>query len=157
MEWQMFTKTYLIAGATFIAMAGLPIEMEASSAASLKNCSRCRLLSGWGMGVVQETAFDPEKIKTIQGEVISVQDLPSEGEVVGGVYVLLKTDTGNVPVRLGPSAYIVKSGFSIEPYDTLTVTGSEVGDEPTGMIAIQVEKGSDNLKLRNKGGAVAWR
>ena len=142
----MLSKAYWIAIVACLAGTGLSHAADADSSAALKSCSRCRLLSGWGMGMVQESAFDAEKIKTIQGEVLSVQNLPSEGEVVGGVYVLLKTDAGNIAVRLGPSVYVLKGGMSIEPYDALTVTGSEVGtEEKKGIIATQVQKGTDTL------------
>lgn len=154
----MLAKKYWIAAVACLTIANLSHAADNSSASALKTCSRCRLLSGWGMGVVKESAFDADKIKTVQGEVLSVQNLPSEGEVVGGVYVLLKTDAGNVAVRLGPSAYVLKDGMSIEPYDALTVTGSEVGaEEKPGIIATQVQKGADTLQLRGTNGAVAWR
>ena len=155
----MFIKRSLLAIATCLAFTGINNEVEASSeASSLKTCSRCRLLSGWGMGTAPEAAFDAEKIKTIQGDVVSVQDLPSEAGVVGGVYVLLKTESGNVPVRLGPASVVTAAGLSIEPYDTLTVIGSEIDtDDHKGMIATQVCKGSDSVQLRTKAGAIAWR
>lgn len=148
----MLTKGFAIA-VSMCMMVGVVIEADAKS--SLGNCARCRLLSGWGMGTVPESAFDPAKIKTVEGQVVSVQDLKAENDVVGGVYVLLKTkDDSNVAVRLAPSSYILSSGLSIEPYDTLTVTGSEVEQ---GILATQVRKGSDSVQVRSPSGAVAWR
>ncbi len=154
----MLARGSWVAVSVCLLVAGIGNEVRATSAASLKSCSRCRLLSGWGMGVVPESSFDADTIKTIEGEVVSVQDLPKGTEVVDGVYVLLKTEAGNVAVRLGPASAITGAGVSIEPYDTLTITGSEVKmDDHQGFIATEVCKGSDSIQLRSKSGVVAWR
>ncbi len=155
----MLIRKSLIATAALLVLATLAIEVEGSSASALKTCSRCRILSGWSMGSAPESAFDSQTIKTIQGDVVSVQELPTEADVVGGIYVLLKTgDNENVAVRLGPSSVITAGGLSIEPYDTLTVIGSEIDTGGhKGIIATQVRKGSDSVQLRSNKGAVAWK
>ena len=71
---------------------------------------------------------------------------------------MVQTDKETISVDLGPGWYVEKQTPRIEANDTITVTGSRVtvGGKPA-IIAAQVEKGNETLKLRDDGyGVPAW-
>ena len=74
--------------------------------------------------------YNPQTVATVKGR---VEDLGSYGltgwKAMPGMQVqglLLKTDKGNIPVYLGPPAYVRKQGFALKQGDSLEVTGSQV-------------------------------
>ena len=70
----------------------------------------------------------------------------------------LQTDKETIAVHLGPSWYIDKQTPKIETNDTITVTGSRVTvDGKPAIIAAQVKKGNEILKLRDENGIPVWR
>ncbi len=74
--------------------------------------------------------YDPSTETTVKGTVDEVlQQTGRRG--FGGTHLVLKTDTGNVTVHVGPSSYISAQGFSFAKGDAVTVTGSKVkmGDQ----------------------------
>ena len=71
---------------------------------------------------------------------------------------MLQTDKETIAVHLGPSWYIDKQTPKIETNGTITVTGSRVTvDGKPAIIAAQVKKGNEILKLRDENGIPAWR
>ena len=71
---------------------------------------------------------------------------------------MLQTDKETIAVHLGPGWYIDKQTPQIETNDTITVTGSRVTiDEKPAIIAAQVKKGNEILKLRDENGIPVWR
>ena len=106
---------------------------------------------------VAQRNYDPKTVETIEGKVLSVEKTPSKGRGYG-VHLTLQTEKETVPVHLGPDWYIDKQTPHIEANDTITVTGSRVtvGGKPA-LIAAQVKKGNETLKLRDDNGIPAWR
>ena len=104
---------------------------------------------------VAQRNYDPKTVETIEGKVLSVDKMQQRGR---GVHLMLQTDKETVAVHLGPSWYIEKQTPKIEPNDTVTVTGSRVTIEgKSAIIAAQIKKGNDVLKLRDENGIPAWR
>ena len=61
-------------------------------------------------------------------------------------------------MHVGPSWYIDKQSPRIEANDTITVTGSRVTvDGKPAIIAAQVKKEDETLKLRDENGIPVWR
>jgi hypothetical protein len=104
---------------------------------------------------IAQRNYDPKTVETIEGKVLSVEKMQQRGR---GVHLLLQTDKETVAVHLGPSWYIDKQTPKIETNDTITVTGSRVtvGAKPA-IIAAQVKKGTETLKLRDENGIPVWR
>ena len=112
------------------------------------------LLSAYN--VVAQRNYDPKTVETIQGKVLSVEKTASKGRGYG-VHLTLQTDKETVSVHLGPGWYIEKQTPHIEANDTITVTGSRVTfDGKPAIIAAQVTKGNEILKLRDENGIPAW-
>lgn len=74
-----------------------------------------------------------------------------------GTHLTLKTDTGTLPVHVGPSSYLTSKNFSIAKGDKLTILGSKVQYQGSDfIIAKEITKGSEVLTLRNSAGFPMW-
>jgi hypothetical protein len=69
----------------------------------------------------------------------------------------VKTDKETISVHLGPSWYLENQDVKIEPKDRVEVKGSRVtfAGNPA-MIAAEVKKGDEVLKLRDDNGFPVW-
>lgn len=104
--------------------------------------------------VFAQRNYDPKTVETLQGKVLSVETTQQRGR---GVHLMLQTDKETVAVHLGPSWYIKKQMLKIDTDDTISVTGSRViiGGKPA-IIAAEVKKGNETVKLRDENGIPAW-
>ena len=106
--------------------------------------------------------YDPKTVETVSGEVTSAQQVhhgKGGGQRGGGygVHVRLKTDTGEIWVHLGPTWYLDKQGLKIATGDRIEVRGSRVTLEgQPAIIAAEVKKGNQSLRLRDATGVPAW-
>jgi hypothetical protein len=103
---------------------------------------------------IAQRKYNPKTVETVQGRVLSMEKMQQRGS---GVHLMLQTDKETVAVHLGPSWYIDKQTPNIETNDTITVTGSRVtvGGKPA-IIATEVKKGDEVLKLRDDNGIPVW-
>ena len=107
--------------------------------------------------VMAQRNYDTKTVETIQGKVVSVEKTSSKGRAYG-IHLILQTDKETIPVHLGPGWYVEKQTPRFEPNDTVTVTGSRVTvDGKPAIIAAQVKKGNDILRLRDENGVPVWR
>jgi hypothetical protein len=118
---------------------------------------RWRGSGGWGAGGRYARLYDPRTVETIKGEVLRVDHLTPEKGMSYGVHLSVKTDKETVAVHLGPAWYLDRQDVAIEVYDTVEVTGSrvEIGGAPA-IIAAEVRKGDQTLKLRDESGRPVW-
>jgi hypothetical protein len=116
---------------------------------------------GWGGRM-----YDPKTVETVSGEVVSVEQIHGQGwgQASGGrgggygVHLILKSDKEDVAVHLGPSWYLDKHGLSIAPGNRVEVRGSRITLQgKPAIIAAEVKKGDQSLKLRNDDGLPVWR
>jgi hypothetical protein len=106
---------------------------------------------------IAQRNYDPKTVETIQGKVLSIEKTPSKGRGYG-VHLTLQTEKESISVHLGPGWYIEKQTPHIESNDTIIVTGSRVTfDGKPAIIAAQVKKGNETLKLRDENGIPSWR
>jgi hypothetical protein len=101
--------------------------------------------------------YDPKTVETLEGKVLSIEKATHSQGRNYGVHLALQTDKEIIAVHFGPSWYIDRQSPKIETNDTITLTGSRVSinGKPT-IIAAQVKKGDDVLKLRDDQGTPAW-
>ncbi len=102
--------------------------------------------------------YDVQSVQTVSGEVMSVEKIAYGRRGYYGVHLLLKSAEGDLSVHLGPSWFIDRQPMKIEPHDVIEVTGSRViyAGKPV-LIAAQVRKGDESLKLRTADGLPLWR
>jgi hypothetical protein len=112
---------------------------------------------GWGPGGAYGKIYDPKTVETVTGEVVSVDVLTPMHRMHRGVHVQLKTVKETISVHLGPAWYIENQDTKIEPKDKIEVKGSRVTfDGKPAIIAAEVVKGDEVLKLRDDQGIPCW-
>ena len=112
---------------------------------------------GWGMGSHYGRMYDPKTAETIGGVVEKIEKITPMKGMSYGVHVLVKTEKETIDIHLGPGWYIENQDVKIMPGDKVEVTGSRITfqDKPA-IIAAEVRKGDEVLKLRDENGFPAW-
>ena len=112
---------------------------------------------GWGARDAYNRMFNPQTVQTLSGDVVNVDKFIPSKNMSYGVHLILKTEKGTIPVHLGPSWYMEKQPVTIAAGDKVEVTGSRVTYQGNpAIIAAEVKKGDQILKLRNAAGIPAW-
>jgi hypothetical protein len=103
--------------------------------------------------------YDPATVETLNGVVERVEQVKGMGGGGGsGIHLLLKTDKEEIPVLLGPSWYVEKQSLAFAPQDRVEVRGSRTSYEgKPAIVAAEVKKGDQVLKLRDTAGVPLWR
>lgn len=112
---------------------------------------------GWEAGSPYVRMYNPQAVETINGEVLSVDQIkPMEG-MHYGIHLAVKTATETIEVHLGPGWYIENQEVKIEHNDTVEVRGSRIIYQgKPALIAAEVKKGEQVLTLREANGFPAW-
>jgi hypothetical protein len=113
---------------------------------------------GRGGGMHYGTMWEPKTIETLSGEVVTVEKyVPGRGGTSYGVRLSLKTEKETIPVVLGPASYIEEKRIKFAANDKIEVKGSKMSiqGQPT-IIAAEVKKGDQVLKLRDDKGIPLW-
>lgn len=112
---------------------------------------------GWGPEGQYSRMYDPATVETIRGEVVSVDRFSPMKGVGQGVHMTIKTATETLSVHLGPAWYLENQDVKLEPKQTVEVKGSRIvfRDKPA-IIAAEVHKGDEVLKLRDDSGYPVW-
>lgn len=112
---------------------------------------------GWGPGSAYGRMFDPKTVETVTGEVVKVDRITPMQGMSSGVHLVVKTDKGDVSVHLGPQWYLENQDVKIEPKDKVEIKGSRVTLQGQAtLIAAEVKKGDEVLKLRDDAGVPMW-
>jgi hypothetical protein len=112
---------------------------------------------GWGMGGAYGRMYDTKTVETITGVVEKVEmTMPMRG-MSYGVHLAVKSEKGTFDVHLGPGWYIENQDVKIMPGDKVEVTGSKIifRNKPA-IIAAEVRKGDEVLRLRDRNGVPVW-
>jgi hypothetical protein len=112
---------------------------------------------GWGAGTPYSKMYDPKSVETVSGEVQKVEAITPRKGMSYGVHMSVKTDKETVSVHLGPAWYIENQDIKLEPKDKVEVRGSKITfDGKPALIAAEVKKGDQVLKLRDDSGVPVW-
>jgi hypothetical protein len=112
---------------------------------------------GWGMGAPYGRMYDTKTVEIIRGVVEKIEMITPMRGMSHGVHLLLKTKNKTLDVHLGPSWYIENQDVKIMPGDEVEVTGSEITfQNKPAIIAAEVKKGDEVLRLRDSDGVPAW-
>ncbi len=112
---------------------------------------------GWGPESQYGRMYNPKTIETLSGEVVSIDRMAPMKGMHYGIHLTLKTAKETISVHLGPSWYIENQDVKLEPHDTLEIKGSRVTfDEKPAIIAADLRKGNETLKLRDEKGYPVW-
>jgi len=134
----------------FIVVLVLAVAMTAS-------VSQAYMRGGRWWGGKYGKMYDPKTVETIKGTIESVGRFTPLKGMSQGVHLMVKTDTETIDVHLGPSWYVDRQKMKFEANDAVEVTGSRVTfDGKPAIIAAEVKKGEETLKLRDASGVPAW-
>lgn len=112
---------------------------------------------GWGPGTSYGQMYNPQTVETVSGEVISVDKVRPMKGMADGVHLTVKTDNQTISVHLGPAWYVEKQDKKIVATDKIEVKGSRITFEgKPAVIAAEVRKGDEVLKLRDERGIPVW-
>lgn len=112
---------------------------------------------GWGVGGNYSRMSDPARVETISGEVVSIDEFSPMKGMSSGIHITLRAEKETIPVHLGPEWFLEKQDAAIAKGDNLEVTGSRVTfDGKPAIIAAEVKKGNEVLKLRDSDGVPVW-
>jgi hypothetical protein len=112
---------------------------------------------GWGRNAQYNRMYDPRTVETITGEVVAVEKFTPGKGMSAGVHLQLKPDRETISVHLGPAWFIENQDVKIEPKDKIEVKGSRITfDGKPAIIAAEVKKGDEVLKLRDDNGVPVW-
>jgi hypothetical protein len=112
---------------------------------------------GWGPGSQYHRLYDTSTVQTMSGEVVSVDHVTPMQGMSSGIHMTVKTATETVSVHLAPSWYLENQDVKLEPKDTVEVTGSRITFQgKPAVIAAEVRKGEEVLKLRDDNGFPVW-
>lgn len=133
-----------VAFAAAAAMAALALPTESFAQGAMRG--------GYGM------RYDTQTVETVSGEVIAVEKVAYGRRGHYGVHLVLKTAQGELQVDLGPSWFVNRQPMKIRPHDAIEVTGSRVTRQgKPALIAAEVKKGGEMLRLREADGLPLWR
>lgn len=113
--------------------------------------------SGWGPKSAFNKMYNPATVETIKGEILSVEKITPMKGMSYGIHLLIKNNNETISVHLGPAWYFDKNNFVINVKDKVEIVGSRItyGGKPA-IIAAEVKKGDEIVKLRDKNGYPLW-
>ena len=143
----------LVVSVLAIAVLALCVVTESIAQGGMK----WRGSGGWGPGGHYGRMYDPKSVEIISGRVILVEKITPRTGMSYGVHATLQSEKETISVHLGPGWYIENQDVKIEPQDTIEVKGSRVtlAGKPA-IIAAEVKKGDELLKLRDQSGFPIW-
>lgn len=112
---------------------------------------------GWGAGAKYNKMYNPATVETISGEVVTVSRMVPVKGMSYGIHMMVKTEKESISVHLGPGWFIENQVMKFAPGDRVEVKGSRIiFDGKPAVIAAEVKKGDDVLKLRDESGFPVW-
>jgi hypothetical protein len=107
--------------------------------------------------ILAQRDYDAKTVETVGGNVLSIENTTPAKRRGYWVQLMLQTGNETIAVQLGPAWYIDKQTPRIEANDTITVTGSRLTlDGRSAIIAANITKGNELLKLRDDNGIAVW-
>jgi hypothetical protein len=140
-----------------IEFAVLAVVVGMTPAALAQRSAPCWGKGGLGMGGPYARMYDPSTVETLQGTIVSIDEVPSPSSMAAGVHAMVKTDKETTSVHLGPAWFVNSQDIKLQKGDTVEVRGSRITYEgKPAVIAAEVKKGGVMLKLRETDGTPLW-
>lgn len=102
--------------------------------------------------------YDLKTVETVRGVVVAAPRPTPKGGMPERAQLTLKTEKETLTVYLGPGWFVEKQGLKIADLDQIRVTGSRITVQGTpALLAGEIRKGNQVLRLRNEQGQPLWR
>lgn len=112
---------------------------------------------GWEPEGAYCRLYDAKTVVTVSGTIEKVEKVVPMKGMGTGVHFLLNTPKELIPVQLGPEWFMDKQSVKVQAKETVEVTGSRVPcDGKNVILASEVKRGADVLKLRDASGKPTW-
>jgi hypothetical protein len=113
--------------------------------------------NGWGRQTKYGRLYNIKSVESIIGRVIGVERIVPMKGMPNGVHLMVETSKETISVHLGPSWFIDEQKVKIALQDQVQIKGSRImfNGKPV-IIAEEVKKGEEELKLRDGNGSPAW-
>ena len=100
--------------------------------------------------------YDPKTEVTIQGTVEKINRMGNANMPGMGIYLIVQSGNETTEVHLGPATFVEKT-MAFKEGDTIQVTGAKVTMMGRATVmAREVKKGDEVLKLRDERGVPLW-
>ncbi len=97
-------------------------------------------------------------METVTGKVSEVIRRARPGPIKAMVDVRLTSDSKKMLVRLAPIEFLEEKKFAVKQGEVLSVSGYRMTTaEGKFLVAIEVRRGSQTLRLRHSPGKPAWK
>jgi hypothetical protein len=101
--------------------------------------------------------YEPSMAEVVSGDVFAVKDIETKNGKMNGAGLELTTSSGQILVFLGPHIYVDFQNILISAGDKVAITGVKtMVDGQTLLVAGEVRKGNEVLKLRDDKGSPLW-
>ncbi len=142
---------------TFLTAVIFVISLSLVSESFAQTGMMWRGSGGWGTGTPYGRIYNPATVETIAGEVAGIDKITPFRGMNYGVHMTVKTDKEVISVHLGPGWFIENQDVNINTGDKVEVKGSRVTfNGKPAIIAAEIKKGKDVLKLRDENGFPVW-
>lgn len=116
-----------------------------------------QLTSTWSGESEYGKLYNPQRVRTISGQVESVDNVAPLAGMAVGTQLTITSSEGWSVVLVAPVSYLSRQDVAFRKGETVTVTGSEIkiGERPV-LAAAKVTHGDNTLTLRDDQGKVLW-
>jgi hypothetical protein len=148
----MRTKQFYLWAMMAVLLIGLlPVEVISQQGSRGKGSGQ------WGPASKYVRLYNPSTVETMSGEIISIDKIYPMSGMYYGLHLMLRTTKETISVHLGPGWYIEKQDIQLQAKDKIEVKGSRIDfNGKPALIAAEVKKGDDVLKLRDENGFPLW-
>jgi hypothetical protein len=112
---------------------------------------------GWGGGSRYNMMYNVNTVETAKGDIVKIERVMPMKGMSHGVHLIVKTANGTLDVHLGPEWYVENQDVRLMVGDKIVIKGSRITlqGKPV-IIAAEVKKGDETLKLRDERGFPMW-
>lgn len=113
--------------------------------------------NGWGKNSAYCQRYDAKNIQEIKGKILKIEHFTPTKGMGYGIELSLETASGVRTVHLGPGWYVEKQEMKLQVGDQIEVKGSEIDfNGRKVLMAAEVERGKEEMKLRDETGKPMW-
>ncbi len=136
----------------FFLLVGLQVQIAHS-----QQMVKFRGSDGWGVDTRYEQAYDAFNLQTFRGSVAKVDTVTPMTDMGMGIQILLKTESGDIAVHLGPAWYILNQDLNFPKNEKLEVKGCRVSTSSGDFVmAMEILRKDRIVRLRDTDGNPLW-